>query len=138
MSDIGRQIHWKPVWGTLPDVPGMVCAGAAYDVDPEAVAKFSRRHGVRIDELVFYKETVPLYAGKTDQSEFVGNLPPYTLTAVGKDNVATEDWHPLTASTGIKGYAGDPLEPVTLVQKHVCFTKVDGKYRIGALFGYGF
>jgi len=138
MSDIGRQIHRKPVWGTLPEVPGMVCAGAAYDVDPQAVAKFSRMHGVRIDKLVFYKETASFYEGQTHKSEFVGHVPPYTLIAVAKDDVATEGWHPLIASTGIKGYMGDPVEPQTLVQKHVCFTKVDGEYRIGALFGYGF
>lgn len=137
MSDIGRQIRRNPVWGTLPEVPGMVCAAAAFDVDIQAVAKFSRMHGVRIDKLVFYKEPVALYAGKTHKSEFVGNVPPYALIAVGKDDVATEDWHPLIASTGIKGYVGDPVEPVSLVQKHVCFTKVDSEYRIGALFGYG-
>ena len=78
-----------------------VCAGAAYDVDPQAVAKFSRTHGVRIDKLVFYKQTVSFYEGKTHKSEFVGHVPPYTLIAVAKDDVATEDWHPLIASTGV-------------------------------------
>lgn len=138
MSDIGRQIRWNPVWGTLPEVPGMVCAGAAFDVDAQAVAKFARIYGAGLDKLVFYKEPLALHAGKSQKSEFVGNVPPYTLIAVGKGDVASEDWHPLIASTGIKGYMGDPVEPVTLMQKHVCFTKVDGEYRIGALFGYGF
>lgn len=137
MSDIGRQVFRKPVWGTLPEVPGMVCAAAAYDVHPKAVAKFSRMHGVRIDKLVFYKETISLYAGKTHKSEFIGYVPAYTLIAIANDDVATEDWHPLIASTGINGYMGDPIPLETLVQKHVCFARVDGEYRISALFGYG-
>ena len=138
LSEIGRQVVRDPVWGTLPEVPGMICAGAAFDVDQGMVAKFARMQGVRIDALVLSKQAIPLYAGKTQKSEFLGNVPPLTLMVLGKDDVAKEDWHPIIASTGVKGYADNTMLLEKLAQKHVCFTRVNGEYRISALFGYGF
>lgn len=137
LAEIGRQVTHNPVWGTLPEVPGMICAGAAFDVDQRAVAKFSRMHGVRIDELVLSKQAIPIYASKTMKSDFLGDVPPLTLIVIGKDDVAKEDWHPIIASNGIKGYMGNTVVLEKLAQKHVCFTKVYGEYRISALFGYG-
>lgn len=137
LAEIGRQVSHNPVWGTLPEVPGMICAGAAFDLDQRAVAKFSRMHGVRIDALVLSKQAIPLYAGKSSESAFLGDVPPLTLMVVGKDDVAKEEWHPMISSTGIKGYARNTMLLEKLAQKHVCFTKLDGEYRISALFGYG-
>lgn len=138
MVDIASRIDPKHPWGTLPEVPGMICRDAAFHIDPAAVRKFSRETGVRIDKLVFYRKPITLYVGKSRKSAVVAVVPPRTLMAVGKDDVFMERWHPMISSTGIKGYIDD-VEPFqTLVQKHVCFSKVDGKYKISALFGYGF
>jgi hypothetical protein len=138
MTDIASRMDPKHPWGTLPDVPGMICRDAAFDFDQMAVGKFARETGVRIDELVFYRKAITLYVGKSRKSAVVAVVPPRTLMAMGKENVFMERWHPMISSAGIKGYMGDIEPHQTLVQKHVCFSKVDGNYKISALFGYGF
>jgi len=138
ITDIATPIAQNYPWGTLPDVPGMVCRGAAFDVDGPAVRKFSRMHGVRLDRLVFFEKPVTLYAEPGRESAVVGVIPPFTLMAFDKRNQLGDTWHPMIASNGLKGYMGDYMQERTLAQKHVCFGKVDGKYKITALFGYGF
>jgi len=138
MTDIASRIDPKHPWGTLPQVPDMICRDAAFEVDQKAVRTFARMTGTRIDKLVFYRKPVTLYAGKSRKSAIVGVVPPRTLMAVGKEDVFIESWHPMISSTGIEGYRGDVEFHETLVQKHVCFGKIDGEYRITALFGYGF
>jgi hypothetical protein len=137
LSEIGRQLIHDPVWGKLPEVPDMICAGAAFDVDSRAVAKFSRMHGVRIDALVFSRQAIALHTATNTTSEHAGDVPPYTLMAIARDEIATQDWRPMVASNGIRGYMVDTIPLEILAQKHVCFARVDGAYRISALFGYG-
>lgn len=138
ITDIATQIVQSYPWGTLPEVPGMICKGAAFDVDRQAVAKFARMQGVRIDKLVFYDKPVTLYEEPDSASKVVGIVPAGTLMVFDKHNRFGGRWHPMVVSGGLKGYLGEFLPERTLVQKHVCFAKVEGKYRIAAIFGYGF
>lgn len=138
ITDIATPIAQNYPWGTLPEVPGMVCRGAAFAVDGPAVRKFSRMHGARLDKLVFYEKPVALHAEKSRESAVVGVIAPFTLMVFDKRYQAGETWQAMIASNGLKGYMGEYLPERTLAQKHVCFGKVEGKYKITALFGYGF
>jgi hypothetical protein len=137
LSEIVSQIAGEAVWGTLPEVPGMVCASAVFDLDRQAVAKFSRMFAARLDKLVLSRKALDLHDGQASGSPVIATVPPFTLMAIGRHDVATDAFHPVTISTTLKGFILGTPDLETLAQKHVCFAQVDGRYRIAALFGYG-
>ena len=48
-----------------------------------------------------------------------------------------EGWSYYESAGGIKGYTRGEGDGLGLSQNHLCFAKVEGKYRITAVFGYG-
>ena len=122
-------------FGTLREAPGAVCAPAVYKVDRKKALAFARRFESDAYSLRFHPVDVVLSpAPKGTDGQVV---PAYTLMMFDYDPEAPEGWGLYETAGGAKGYMRDREDALGLSQNHVCFGKVDGEYRITAVFGYG-
>lgn len=123
-------------FGSLPEVPGAVCVPAAYKVDRKTALAFAKRFELDAYSLQFFSEDVVLK--KRPGSAAAGiSVPPRTLMMSDYHPHAPEGWSFYETVEGIRGYMENGPEALGLSQNHVCFSKVKGKYKITAVFGYG-
>lgn len=122
-------------FGTLDDVPGAVCAPAAYKVDRKAALAFARKFELDAHSLRFYGGDVVLAEKPKAKKGRV--VPAGSLIMFDYHPDLPEGWGYYETAGGVKGYMADREDALGLSQNHVCFTKVKGKYRISAIFGYG-
>jgi hypothetical protein len=134
---IVEQVTRGDPFGTLNELPGAICAPAAYKVDRKAALRFAGKYRLDAYSLRFFAQPMGLYQQQNIKGELLGMVPPYTLMMFDYDPVAKEPWALYEASTGIKGYLREEPPALGLAQHHVCFGKFKGKYRIVGLFGYG-
>lgn len=136
MRKLAELIPEGGTFGTLKEAPGAICAPAAYDVDRKAALAFAKKFELDAYSLRFYGEDVTLVKriGSTAAGTFV---PARTLMMFDSRPGTPEGWGYYETSGGIKGYMKDRDDALGLAQNHVCFSKVKGKYRISAIFGYG-
>jgi len=123
------------VFGKLAEVPGAVCAPAAYKVNRKAALAFARRFELDGYSLRFFSHEVVLTdLPRTDTGRTV---PANTLMMFDYDPKTPENWGRYETAGGVRGYMADRDDTLGLSQSHVCFAKVRGSYRIVAVFGYG-
>lgn len=123
-------------FGSLPEVPGAVCAPAAYKVDRKAALAFAKRFELNAYSLQFFGKDIVL--DKRPGSAAAGRLvSARTLMMFDYHPDMPEGWSFYETAGGIKGYMKNGPEARGLSQNHICFSKVKGKYRISAVFGYG-
>ena len=135
MKQIAGLIGEGAVWGSMPEVPGAICAPAAYEVDRKAALSFAQKFELSAHSLRFFAHDVVLAAKPKGKKGRV--VPANTLIMFDYDPKAPEGWGYYETSDGVKGYMQDRDDTLGLSQHHVCFAKVKGKYRISAIFGYG-
>lgn len=125
-------------FGTLKQVPKMVCAPAAWKFDAKAVTAFGAAHDSDAYSLRFFASDLDLRAKPKANAASVGTVPAGALLAREYDKDAPEAWELMSGSNGVKGYRriADAQE-LWLSQMHVCFGKVKGDYKITAIFAYG-
>lgn len=135
MRQIARLIGSSSVFGVLPEVPGEICTPAAYKVDREAASAFASKFKLDAYSLHFYAHDIKL--SKKPRPMRGVRVPAYSLLMFDYDPKAPAGWISYETAGGIKGYMRDRWETLGLSQNHVCFAKVEGKYRISSVFGYG-
>jgi len=123
-------------FGSLPEVPGAVCAPAAYKVDRKTALAFAKRFELDAYSLQFFGEDIVLDERPGSAAAEI-SVPPRTLMMSDYHPEAPEGWSFYETVEGIKGYMKNGPEAFGLSQNHICFSKVKGKYRISAVFGYG-
>lgn len=130
------KIIWakKPL-GSMKEVPGATCLPAQYDFDQDAALAFARQTGRDLSDLRFFDHILFLLAAPGGKKGSF--LRPNTLAIADPEQMAPPGWHRYKTAGGIAGYVQERLEPKRLAQRHLCFSKVDGAYRITAVFGYG-
>jgi len=122
--------------GSLREVPGAVCAPAAYDYDRKAALAFAGKFGLDLYSLRFFPRNT--FLSSRPGSVEGGRVPAYTLMIFDYDPKAPAGWGRYQTAGGLRGYMEDRDDTLGLSQDHLCFAKVDGEYRITAVFGYGF
>ena len=135
MKRIASLIGDGATFGTLPEMPGAVCAPAAYKVDRKAALAFARKFELDAYSLRFHPDDV--FLADRPRGKRGTLVPPNTLMMFDHDPRAPEGWGLYETAGGVKGYMEDRDDTLGLAQNHVCFAKVKGRYRITAVFGYG-
>lgn len=136
MQQLAALIPEGGTFGTLQEMPGAVCAPAAYSVDRKAAAKFAARFKLDPYSLRFFDTSVGLHT-KPGSAGLSANLRPRTLLMFDFKPDLPKGWSYYETSEGTSGYLKDRDDSRGLSQHHVCFAKVKGKYRITGIFGYG-
>lgn len=130
------RIVWKRTpLGSLKEVPGAVCAPAAYDYDRKAALAFAKKFDLDLYSLRFFPQNTFLFnrpGGKQG-----GRVPAYTLMIFDYDPRAPAGWGRYVTAGGVRGYMEDRDDTLGLSQNHLCFARINGDYRITAVFGYG-
>lgn len=121
--------------GTMKDVPGAVCAPAEYDFDHQAALAFAGKFERDLRDLRFF-DTI-LYLLTAPGSRKGNFIPSNTLVIPDHDPLAPPGWQRYKTAEGLSGYVQERLHPHALAQHHLCFSKVNGEYRITAVFGHG-
>ena len=137
MHVIAEQVSRGEPFGRLKEMPGAICAAAAYEVDRKAALAFAKKFELDAYSLRFYATHITLLA-RPGSPAVIDFVPPYALMMFDHDPTAPEGWGRYETSEGVKGYMRDRDDTLGLSQNHVCFGKIKSKYRITALFGYGF
>jgi len=136
MRQIADLIPEGGTFGTLAEAPGSICAPARYEVDQAAAAAFARRFDLNAYSLRFFSEDVRLEL-RPGSAAAALLVPARTLLMFNFDPTAPEGSGYYETSDQINGYMPDREDSLGLSQNHICFSKVKGKYRISAVFGYG-
>ena len=136
IEDVLTYVGRDDPFGRMTEAPDLICSNAALEFDRRPVAKFARVHKVRLDDLIFFENAIVLYHQKNMKGEVVGIVPPRTIVIGQGGYMPYDDWHPMISSTGIKGFAYNHTWAQSIARQHVCFGKVDGKYRITTIMGY--
>lgn len=135
MKTIAGLVAEGAAFGALPEMPGAVCAPAGYKVDRKAAQAFARKFELNASSLRFYAEDIVLVRKPKEEKGRVVSA--NTLIMFDYDPKAPDGWGYYETAGGIRGYMRDREDTLGLSQNHVCFSKVRGKYRITAIFGYG-
>jgi len=135
MKMIAEMLGKGAVYGKLAEVPGAICAPAAYKVDRNAALAFAKKFELDAYSLRFYGEDV-VFAEKP-KSKKGRVVPADTLIMFDYQPDLPDGWGYYETAGGVKGYMADREDTLGLSQNHVCLEKVKGKYRITAVFGYG-
>jgi hypothetical protein len=135
MKQIASLISEGATYGALPEAPGAICAPAAYKVDRKAAVAFAKKFELDAYSLRFFPDDVVF--AKKPKSAAGSTVPANTLIMFDHDPKAPEGWGYYETSGGVKGYMQDRDDSLGLSQHHVCFARLNGKYRITAIFGYG-
>ena len=138
LQAIARLIAKGVTFGTMAEVPGSICAPANYKFSSKKVIAFAKAHDNDAYSLRFYNSTSSLFETPDENAKPAGNVRAFTPFAVIYDANVPTGWSHVAAANGIEGYLkDDSREQLGLSQQHVCFGKVDGTYKVTALFGYG-
>jgi hypothetical protein len=132
---IGQVSSGAP-FGHLKEAPGAVCAPANYKVDRKAALAFAGKFDLDAYSLRFYDKDVMLEK-KPDSDRARTRIPAWTLMMFDFDPRSPRGWGFYQTSDGTRGFMKDRDDTLGLAQHHVCFGKINGEYRIVALFGYG-
>lgn len=132
---LAAMLDTKVRFGTLDKAPGEICAPAAYKVNRKAALAFAGKFDVDAYSLRFYDAKVILSHAPNSVSGKA--VPRNTLMVFDYDPKAPEGWGRYVTAGGVAGYMQDRDDGLGLAQNHVCFGKVEGRYRITTLFGYG-
>lgn len=130
-----RMIWGKPSLGTMQQVPGSICTPAEYDFDHAAALAFARKFELDTYSLRFFGKNV--FLSDKPRSKRGARVAANTLMIFDYDPKAPAGWGLYETAGGARGYMEDRDDTQGLSQSHICFAKVDGKYRITAVFGYG-
>lgn len=122
--------------GSLKETPGAVCAPAAYDYDRKAALAFAGKFGLDLYSLRFFPQNV--FLASRPGGKQGARVPAYTLMKFDYDPKAPAGWGRYETAGGVRGYMEDRDDTLGLSQDHLCFARIDGEYRIIAVFGYGF
>ena len=125
--------------GEVKEIPGSVCAPAAWKFDADAVAAFLKTVDDSANSVRFYKDQTALLAKPKAGSKVIGTLPAFALASPYSKAIEPQGWTKLTSASGLSGYVrdDDSQEALYLSQMHICFGKVSGKYKVTGIFGYG-
>ncbi|MGV3551068.1 hypothetical protein [Rhizobium sp.] len=135
MKQIAGLISADATYGSLPEMPGAVCAPAAYEVDRKASLAFAKRFNLDAYSLRFFPQEV-VFANNL-KSKIGKTVPANTLIMFDYHPELPEGWGYYETAGGVKGYMKDRDDTLGLSQHHICFSRVAGRYKVSAIFGYG-
>lgn len=134
---IGAMIAPGKPLGTLKEMPGAICAPAAWSFDRAAAAAFVKTHESSGSSLQFFESPVDFLKKARTGAMVKSTVPAYTLMLWDFEKDLPMDWNHYYAVNGADGYMRNRDDHQGLSQMHVCFSRIGGKYRISGIFGYG-
>ncbi len=124
--------------GKIKDIPGAVCAPAAWSYDVAAAKKFAESQESEVSGLRFYGTNKTLLSKPKASAGAAGIVPAQVPLIFAYEKDSPEGWGHYQAANGVAGYMkDDAAKELHVSQMHVCFGKVSGKYKVTGIFGYG-
>lgn len=124
-------------FGKIKEVPGALCAPAAWSYDVKAMKKFAASNDDQVSSLRFFSAPKAMLAKPKVSAKSVGELPAYVPLSFIYEKTTPENWGKFVSADGLTGFLKDDTEQLGFSQMHVCFGKVSGKYKVTGIFGYG-
>jgi hypothetical protein len=123
--------------GKIKEVPGSLCAPAAWSYDVKSMQKFAASNDDQISSLRFFAVTKTMLAKPKASAKSTGELPAYVPLSFIYEKNTPSNWGKFVSANGLTGFLRDDVAQLGFSQMHVCFGKVSGKYRVTGIFGYG-
>jgi hypothetical protein len=123
--------------GKIEEVPGSLCAPAAWSYNVKAMKKFAASNNDQVSSLRFFSTPKAMLAKPKVSAKSVGELPAYVPLSFIYEKTTPENWGKFVSANGLTGFLKDDTEQLGFSQMHICFGKVSGKYKVTSIFGYG-
>ena len=123
--------------GKIKEMPGSLCAPAAWSYDVKAMKKYAASNDDQVSSLRFFAATKVMLTKPKSTAKAAGELPAFVPLSFVYEKTTPENWGKFVAANGLTGYLPDDEGQLGFSQMHICFGKVSGKYKATGIFGYG-
>lgn len=137
LAQMARMIGDGSNFGKIKEVPGAICAPAAWSYNVKAMKTFAASNDDQVSSLRFFASSKMMLAKPKASANPVGELPAYVPISFIYEKTTPDTWGKFISANGLTGYLQDDDAQLGFSQMHVCFGKVSGRYKVTGIFGYG-
>ena len=137
LAQMARIIGDGSNFGKIKEVPGAICAPAAWSYDVKAAKTFAASNDDQVSSLRFFASAKTMLAKPKASANPIGELPAFVPISFIYEKSTPDNWGKYISANGLTGYLQDDDAQLGFSQMHVCFGKVSGQYKVTGIFGYG-